>query len=38
VSSIPTLMVFRGGQLVQQMMGVQQKSRLQQVLDEVSGA
>jgi len=38
VSSIPTLMVFKGGRLVQQMMGVQAKGRLQQVLDEAKSA
>lgn len=30
VSSIPALMIFKGGKLVQQFMGVQQKPRLQQ--------
>ena len=34
VSSIPALMIFKGGKLVQQFMGVQQKPRLQQALDE----
>jgi len=38
VSSIPTLMVFKSGRLVQQMMGVQPKARLQQVLDEAKSA
>ncbi|MFZ4732440.1 MAG: thioredoxin [Pirellulales bacterium] len=38
VSSIPTLMVFKSGKLVQQMMGVQPKARLQQVLDEAKSA
>ena len=34
VASIPTIMIFRGGQLVEQFMGVQPKERLQQALDE----
>ena len=34
VASIPTIMIFKGGQLVQQFMGVQPKTRLQQALDE----
>jgi thioredoxin 1 len=34
VSSIPALMIFKGGKLVQQFLGVQQKPRLQQALDE----
>jgi thioredoxin 1 len=34
VASIPTIMIFKGGQLVQQFMGVQPKARLQQALDE----
>ncbi len=34
VASIPTIMIFSGGRLVQQMMGVQPKARLQQALDE----
>ncbi|RLS76664.1 MAG: thioredoxin [Planctomycetota bacterium] len=38
VASIPTIMIFNGGQLVQQFMGVQQKARLQQALDEVKSA
>jgi thioredoxin 1 len=38
VASIPTIMVFSGGRLVQQMMGVQPKARLQQVLDEAKTA
>ena len=38
VASIPTIMIFNGGQLVQQMMGVQPKARLQQVLDEAKTA
>jgi len=38
VASIPTIMIFSGGQLVQQMMGVQPKARLQQALDEAKTA
>jgi thioredoxin 1 len=34
VASIPTIMIFKGGQLVNQMMGVQSKAQLQQALDE----
>ncbi len=34
VSSIPALMIFKGGRLVQQFMGVQPKVKLQQALDE----
>ena len=38
VASIPTIMIFSGGRLVQQMMGVQPKARLQQALDEATSA
>ena len=38
VASIPTIMIFKGGQLVQQFMGVQPKARLQQALDEAKSA
>jgi thioredoxin 1 len=34
VASIPTIMIFSGGRLVQQFMGVQPKAKLQQALDE----
>jgi len=34
VANIPTILIFRGGRLVQQIMGVQSKARLQQALDE----
>ena len=37
VSSIPTLMIFKGGEVVERMVGVQPKSRLQQALDEAKG-
>jgi thioredoxin 1 len=38
VSSIPTIMIFNSGQLVQQFMGVQSKTKLQQALDEAKSA
>jgi thioredoxin 1 len=38
VQSIPAIMIFKGGQLVQQFMGVQPKARLQQALDEAKSA
>ena len=37
VSSIPALMIFKDGKLVQQFIGVQPKPRLQQALDEAKG-
>ena len=37
VSSIPTLMIFKAGEVVERMVGVQPKSRLQQALDEAKG-
>jgi len=33
VSSIPTLMIFKNGQVVERFVGVQPKSRLQQAID-----
>ncbi|MCH8839854.1 MAG: thioredoxin [Planctomycetes bacterium] len=33
VSSIPTLMVFKGGEVVDRFVGVQPKARLQEALD-----
>jgi thioredoxin 1 len=33
VSSIPTLMIFKGGQVVERFVGVQPKPRLQEALD-----
>jgi thioredoxin 1 len=33
VNSIPTLMIFKGGQVVSTLVGVQPKTRLQQALD-----
>jgi thioredoxin 1 len=38
VASIPTIMIFSGGRLVQQFMGVQPKAKLQQALDEAKTA
>ena len=38
VASIPTIMIFKGGQLVNQFMGVQSKAKLQQALDEAKSA
>ena len=38
VASIPTIMIFHGGTLVQQFMGVQSKAKLQQALDEAKSA
>jgi len=37
VSSIPTLMVFKGGQVVERFVGVQPKGRLQEALDAAKG-
>lgn len=37
VSSIPTLMVFKNGEVVDRFVGVQPKSRLQQALDSAKG-
>lgn len=33
VSSIPTLMIFKGGEVVDKFVGVQPKTRLQQAID-----
>jgi thioredoxin 1 len=38
VASIPTIMIFSGGRLVQQFMGVQPKAKLQAALDEAKSA
>ena len=38
VASIPTIMIFNNGRLVQQFMGVQPKAKLQQALDEAKSA
>lgn len=37
VSSIPTLMVFKGGEVVDRFVGVQPKNRLQTALDAAKG-
>ena len=37
VSSIPTLMVFKDGDVVQRLVGVQPKARLQEALDAATG-
>ncbi len=37
VTSIPTLMIFKGGQVVDRFVGVQPKSRLQQAIDSAKG-
>jgi thioredoxin 1 len=37
VSSIPTLMIFKGGDVVERFVGVQPKSRLQQAIDAAKG-
>jgi len=36
VSSIPTLMLFNGGQVVDRFVGVQPKNRLQEAIDQVA--
>jgi thioredoxin 1 len=38
VASIPTIMIFKGGRLVEQFMGVQPKAKLQAALDEAKDA
>ena len=35
VQSIPTLMIFKGGEAVERFVGAQPKARLQQALDEI---
>ena len=37
VSSIPTLMIFKGGEVLDRFVGVQPKSRLQAALDAAKG-
>jgi thioredoxin 1 len=37
VSSIPTIMVFKGGEVVDRFVGVQPKARLQEALDAAKG-
>ena len=34
IQSIPTIMIFKGGRVVQQIMGAQPEARIQQALDE----
>ncbi len=36
ISSIPTLMLFKGGQVVDRFIGVQPKNRLQEAIDQVT--
>ena len=35
ISAIPTLVVFKGGEVVKRLVGMQQKSELKEVIDEV---
>lgn len=37
VSSIPTLMIFKSGEVVEKLVGVQPKARLQEALDAAKG-
>jgi len=37
ISSIPTLMIFKGGDVVERFVGVQPKNRLQAAIDEAAG-
>ena len=37
VSSIPTIMVFKGGEVVDRFVGVQAKNRLQEAIDSAKG-
>ena len=37
VSSIPTLMVFKGGEPVERFVGLQPKDRIQEAIDEAKG-
>lgn len=37
VSSIPTLMLFKGGEVVERFVGVQPKNRLQEAIDAAKG-
>ena len=37
IHSIPTLMVFKGGSMVEMLQGVQPKQRVQDVLDQAKG-
>jgi thioredoxin 1 len=37
IQSIPTIMIFKGGQVVQRTMGVQAKSKLQEMITQAKG-
>jgi len=37
ISSIPTLMIFKGGEVVERFVGVQPKGRLQVAIDQAKG-
>lgn len=37
ISSIPTLMIFKGGEVVERLVGVQPKQRMQEALDAAKG-
>ncbi len=37
ISSIPTLMIFKNGQVVKHFVGVQPKNRLQEAIDQATG-
>ena len=37
VSSIPTLMIFKNGEVVERFVGVQPKNRLQEAIDQAAG-
>ena len=37
VSSIPTLMLFKGGEVIDRFVGVQPKARLQEAIDQANG-
>ncbi len=36
ISSIPTLMIFKGGEIAERFVGVQPKKRLQEAIDQVT--
>jgi thioredoxin 1 len=38
VTSIPTLIIFKNGEVVQKFVGIQPKARLQEALDSAAGA
>jgi thioredoxin 1 len=38
VSSIPTLMIFKGGEVVERLVGVQPKSRLQEAINSATAS